>query len=204
MDNVSRSERSRNAIIQAALAIIARDGPGRLTLDAIAREGGLSKGGVMHQFRTKEAVLKTLLENQVEFFENFSRDYLATAGADTKEAQLSAQIAVQRKAVAEPHSVAFGLLGALAENPALLAGLRETDARKVEAIRSEAADPDLATLRLFAAKGLALTTMMGICSLSDEDRERLFDRLLDNTQWPDSPAAKDRQLASRSATKKTD
>ncbi|PZV39682.1 TetR/AcrR family transcriptional regulator [Mesorhizobium kowhaii] len=190
MDNVSRSERSRSAIIQAALAIIARDGPGRLTLDAIAREGGLSKGGVMHQFRTKEAVLKTLLENQVEFFENFSRDYLASA--DMKEAQLSAQIAVQRKAIAEPHSVAFGLLGALAENPALLSGLRETDARKVEAIRSEAADPDLATLRLFAAKGIALSTMMGICSLSDEDRERLFERLLDNGQWPDSAAAKDR------------
>jgi len=105
MDNVSRSERSRNAIIQAALAIIARDGPGRLTLDAIAREGGLSKGGVMHQFRTKEAVLKTLLENQVEFFENFSRDYLASAGADDNGAQLAAQIAVQRKAIAE---TAFG------------------------------------------------------------------------------------------------
>lgn len=190
MDNVSRSERSRSAIIQAALAIIARDGPGRLTLDAIAREGGLSKGGVMHQFRTKEAVLKTLLENQVEFFENFSRNYLATAGAEMKEAQLSAQIAVQRKAIAEPHSVAFGLLGALAENPALLSGLRESDARKVEAIRSEATDPDLATLRLFAAKGLALTTMMGICSLSDEDLERLFERLLDNGQWP--AAARDR------------
>lgn len=202
MDNVSRSERSRNAIIQAALAIIARDGPGRLTLDAIAREGGLSKGGVMHQFRTKEAVLKTLLENQVEFFENFSRDYLAAAGADGNEPQLAAQIAVQRKAVSEPHSVAFGLLGALAENPALLSGLRETDAGKVEAIRAEAADPDLATLRLFAAKGLALSTMMGICSLSEADLERLFDRLIDNARWP--AAAKEPSASSRAADKKTD
>ena len=57
MENAARSERSRKAAIQAALTIIARDGPGRLTLDAIARESGISKGGVMHQFRTKEAVL---------------------------------------------------------------------------------------------------------------------------------------------------
>ena len=46
MDNPSRSEKTRNAVIQAALAIIARDGPGRLTLDAIARESGISKGGL--------------------------------------------------------------------------------------------------------------------------------------------------------------
>ena len=38
MDNPSRSERSRNAVLTAAITIIARDGPGRLTLDAIARE----------------------------------------------------------------------------------------------------------------------------------------------------------------------
>jgi Bacterial regulatory proteins, tetR family len=48
MDNATRSERSRNVALDAALVIIARDGPGRLTLDAIARESGLSKGGVMH------------------------------------------------------------------------------------------------------------------------------------------------------------
>ena len=45
MDNATRSERSRNVALDAALVIIARDGPGRLTLDAIARESGLSKGG---------------------------------------------------------------------------------------------------------------------------------------------------------------
>ena len=37
MDNASRSERTRKAVLQAALTIIARDGPARLTLDAIAR-----------------------------------------------------------------------------------------------------------------------------------------------------------------------
>ena len=43
MDNATRSERSRNAALEAAIAIIARDGPGRLTLDAIARESGSAR-----------------------------------------------------------------------------------------------------------------------------------------------------------------
>src|SRR5882724_3680834 len=77
MDNATRSERSRNAALDAALVIIARDGPARLTLDAIARESGISKGGLMHQFRNKEGVIKALLEHQIQHFGDFSKRYLA-------------------------------------------------------------------------------------------------------------------------------
>lgn len=188
MDNVTRSERSRGAAIQAALAIIARDGPGRLTLDAIARESGISKGGVMHHFRTKAAVLKALLEHQIEHFEAFSRDYLAEAGPGKPEANLAAQITTLRESAAQPHSAFFAILGAVAEDPSLLGISREIDAQKLEAIKAEAADPDLATLRWMAAKGLALGTMLGLSSVSDEERDRLFDRLLDDRQWAAAPA----------------
>ena len=50
MDNASRSERSRNVALDAALVIIARDGPGRLTLDAIARESGLKIAGAHREW----------------------------------------------------------------------------------------------------------------------------------------------------------
>src|SRR6516225_1007090 len=102
MDNASRSERSRNAAIQAALAIIARDGPGRLTLDAIARESGISKGGVLHQFRTKTAVLQALLQHQMDFFDRFARDYVARMEPDQAEPTLATQIATLREAVKTP------------------------------------------------------------------------------------------------------
>ncbi len=188
MDNTTRSERSRQAVIQAALDIIVRDGPGRLTLDAIARESGISKGGLMHQFHNKEAVLKALIEYQVEYYENFSRNLLAELGPDTQEPCLKSQIAISREVIAKPKSVFFGILGAMAQEPSLLSLPRETDAEKVESIRSEASDPDLALLRWAAARGLALTSMLGMCPLSNEDRERLFDRLLDGAQWQGTSA----------------
>jgi AcrR family transcriptional regulator len=189
MDNATRSERSRSAAIQAALAIIARDGPGRLTLDAIARESGISKGGVMHHFRTKAAVLKALLEHQIEHFEAFSRDYLAKADPGKPGVNLAAQIMTLRESAAQPHSAFFAILAAVAEDPGLLAATREIDAGKFEAIKAEAADPDLATLRWMAARGLALSTMLGLSSLSEAEHDRLFDRLLDDRQWAAAPAA---------------
>ena len=183
MENSARSERSRNAAIQAALTIIARDGPGRLTLDAIARESGISKGGVMHQFRTKGAVLKALLEHQIEYFEKFTRDYLAENGAEDPEAQLSAQIATLRQVAIDPHSVAFAIVAALAEEPELLMITRGVEVESIDRIKAEAVDPDLAMLRWSAARGLALSALFGLYALPDEDRERLFDRLLDGRQW---------------------
>jgi AcrR family transcriptional regulator len=188
MDNASRSERTRKAALQAALDIIARDGPARLTLDAIARESGISKGGVLHQFRTKEAVLKALLEHQLEHYQAFSRRWLAKHGATRAQPELAATIAAARESVGKPDPVAFALVGAVAQEPALLSIVREADAVTVAALRAEAPDPELALLRWSAARGLVLSALLGMCPLSERERTRLFERLLDDAQWP-APAA---------------
>jgi AcrR family transcriptional regulator len=190
MDNCTRSERSRRVAIQAAMTVIARDGPGQLTFDAIARESGISKGGLMHQFRTKGDVLKALLEHEIEYFEHFARDYLAAKGATTSEANLVAEIATMREATDNPHAAGFAILAALVEDPALLSATREISAEKVKRIKDEAANPELAVLRWAAARGLAFTALLGLCPLTEKERGRLFDRLLDESQWPPSPDVK--------------
>lgn len=195
MDNASRSERSRNAALDAAFAIIARDGPGRLTLDAIARESGLSKGGVMHQFRTKEAVLKALLERQMAHFEQFATPYRAKARAESENPELATELATVREAANTPNSAALALLAAMVENPDLMALPRAGDEKTIAAIKAEATDPDLAMLRWAAARGLLLGELFGMSPLPKAERERLFARLLDDSQW----RALEKTTGSRSA-----
>ncbi|MBR0810172.1 TetR family transcriptional regulator [Bradyrhizobium diazoefficiens] len=191
MDNASRSERSRNAALEAAIAIVARDGPGRLTLDAIARESGLSKGGVMHQFRTKEAVLKALLERQLAHFEEFSTRYMAKVSATSANPHLATQLATIREAASSPNSAALALVAVMVENPRLMALPREREAERMAAIKDEATDPDLAMLRWAGAMGLLLSSLFGMSPLSKNEHQRLFARLLDDSQWADltQPAA---------------
>lgn len=183
MDNASRSERTRKAVLQAALTVIARDGPARLTLDAIARESGMSKGGLTHQFPTKEAVLKALLEHQIEYFDDFSRRYLAEIGTATSQPLLAAQIATLRETINQPHSVTFAILGALAQDPGLLTQTRDTETKALDVVKAQADDPQLAMLRWAAARGLALMEMFGLNPLPKQEREQLFERLLDDRQW---------------------
>jgi AcrR family transcriptional regulator len=183
MDNATRSERSRNVALDAALVIIARDGPGKLTFDAIARESGLSKGGVMHQFRTKEGVLKALLERQIAHFGAFSTRYRAKAGAESANPELATDIATVREAVNTQNSTALALLAAMVESPDLMAVTRESDLKHIAAIKAEAADPDLAMLRWAAARGLLLGALFGTSPIGKPERDRLFARLLDDSLW---------------------
>lgn len=184
MDNPSRSERTRNAAIQAALTILERDGPGKLTYDALAKESGISKGGLLHQFPTKSDVLKGLIEYQSEYYERFRRDYLASRDPNAPHPALSAQIATMREVINQPRSAALAILAALAEESAPLQMIRDNDAEQIRRIQAEADDPDLAMLRREAAWGLALSALFGLCPLSPQERNRLFDRLLDERQWP--------------------
>ncbi|MBB4200456.1 TetR family transcriptional regulator [Rhodoblastus sphagnicola] len=183
MENSARSQRTRAAAIQAALTIITRDGPGRLTIDAIARECGSSKGGILHHFRTKDAVLKALLEHQIEQGESLFDGYLAQSLPGRHEPALEAEIESLRTAAAHPKSTTFAIASALADNPELIAAVREREAKHVEAMKKEAADPSVAMVRWSAARGLALSSILGLCPLSEQERMSLFDLLRDDALW---------------------
>ncbi len=183
MDNVTRSERTKAAVIAAALAIIARDGAGRLTLDAIAKESGVSKGGLLHQFPNKRAVLAALLEYQADYYTTFAQTFLTEHGASYAEPTLAAQIAVFREIVKGSNSIAFAILGVAAQEPAFMSPVRERDEETVATILKEAKDPGRSLARLFSARGLALSAMLGTCPLSDAERDQMFEYLLDDRNW---------------------
>lgn len=183
MDNQTRSEISRRKAIDAALTILSRDGVGRLTFDALSCESGISKGGLLHQFRTRHGMLSALLDYQRLQFEQIARDYLEKEGTTKAEPMLAAHIAIYREAIRQPRSVARAGLAALIESPALLEDVKTSDAATIEVLKNEAANPDLSLLRYFAASGIAFHALLGTSPLSDPTRSRLFDRLLDEESW---------------------
>ncbi|CAN7788781.1 hypothetical protein EOS_17185 [Caballeronia mineralivorans PML1(12)] len=183
MDNSTRSERSRNTAIKAALAILSRDGPGGLTFDALSRESGISKGGLLHQFRTKTGVLKALLDYQRRYYGEVEIAYLRSHHVPERAQRLAAHIATMRETINQRYSVNRAVLAALVQEPELLDSIRETHAVNLTRLREDASDGDLAVFRWAAAIGLAFTDLLGMSPLSTQERERLFERLLDEECW---------------------
>lgn len=122
---------------------------------------------------------------QDDQLQRVAQGYLAKEGASKVEPTVASQIAIYRESSNQPHSVARAVLATLISNPSpeLLERFRAQDAQALKKIAEESPDSDLALIRLLAASGLAFATLLGMSSLSRQDRERLYARLLDEQAW---------------------
>jgi len=67
-----------DAILDAAEAVVLRDGMGRLTLEAVAKRARLSKAGLLHHVASKGALIGAMVKRQVtQWQEEFQRTYQA-------------------------------------------------------------------------------------------------------------------------------
>jgi AcrR family transcriptional regulator len=57
---------SREAILAAAESVALRRGAAHLTLEAVAKEAGVSKGGLLYHFRTKETLLEGMIAYRID------------------------------------------------------------------------------------------------------------------------------------------
>jgi AcrR family transcriptional regulator len=104
---------ARDRLIDAAITVILRDGVLSLTLDATAAEAGVSKGGLLYHFPSKErlvaAVLdrwlgefETAVEADVAAGESWANAYLHQAVAGANEDSKSMEAAPFLLMIAEP------------------------------------------------------------------------------------------------------
>src|SRR5580704_395934 len=60
---------TKGRIVDAAEEVVLRDGVARLTLEAAAAEAGLSKGGVLYHFPTRDALVAGMVGKIIEEFD---------------------------------------------------------------------------------------------------------------------------------------
>lgn len=86
---------SRTAILDAALAVAQRNGIAGVTLDAVAGEAGVSKGGLIYHFPSKEQLLQGLTDHITACWERAMLDELGMPFDEATPSQrLLAYIAV--------------------------------------------------------------------------------------------------------------
>ena len=167
---------ARDGILDAAQRVAARDGAGHVTLDAVAREAGVSKGGVLYHFPGKDALIAGMLERLIgEFNAEIAR--LRAEAADGPNPSLRAMIGACSRMCDVGRPVAMAILAAGAQNPDLLTPLRDSIAAHMKQLEAECADPDRAFLLCAAADGIIFQHMLGIAPYDDARRERLLAEL---------------------------
>ena len=71
-----KKEIDRDRILDAAEGVILESGGRSFTLDAVAERAGISKGGLVYSFPTKDALIRAALEREVTRFQEAVRQRL--------------------------------------------------------------------------------------------------------------------------------
>ena len=166
----------REQLLDAAEAVVAQGGAGRLTLDAVAGQAGVSKGGLLYTFPCKEALLEAMIERLCARFESASAQALEALPAEEPSRPLQAYVLGSLTGVAAD-PVCAGLLAAVSQDLRLLAPLRAKYADAIHAISQSGIPHARAAAVCLAADGLWLFELMGISPLSPEERRDFIDEL---------------------------
>lgn len=99
-------------IVAGALAVIAADGVAGLTFEAVAQQVGLSRGGVVYHFSTREALLEGIAGHLLDSWREQALDEL---GKPVEQASAGERIAAVARSVLNgailPGELAFMLSG---------------------------------------------------------------------------------------------
>jgi AcrR family transcriptional regulator len=146
--------RTRDGLLDGALASIERDGLRHTTMAGIAERSGVAKATLYNHFRTKPDVLAALVAREVDRVADLagdtSRHHGLAAALDQAAGELAGMVAARQVAVAEPEA----LLPLLA--PGDGAGWEHARQRAAQVLENPAASPlvDL-VLRWLAGQLLA-------------------------------------------------
>ncbi|AYY15520.1 TetR/AcrR family transcriptional regulator [Actinobacteria bacterium YIM 96077] len=160
--------------LDALQTILTEDGMHAVTLDAVAAAAGVSKGGLLYHFPSKEAMLDAFVQRMCD-----------TAEAEFAEAEQADDVVASYLRASAPGDTEAALLWSL------IATLRTSDvataearqlvtdffARWEEILHRKIDDPVIADIVCLAGDGIYLRALAGLSIPDDETLAAITDRL---------------------------
>jgi AcrR family transcriptional regulator len=180
----------RKSLLRAASAVVAERGYSALTLDAVGAATGVSKGGVLYHFPTKEALVAALVE---ELASGFDADQSAAHDADPAApgAWTRAYVTASAAPVQDESEqlAVVALLAAVGYDPSLLDPIRDRYRQWVDRLDDDGLPGIDAHVVRLAADGLWAADLFGLAPPDPELRARIHVRLSDLATTKGGPRA---------------
>ena len=169
---------ARERILEAAERVVGDVGAARMTLEGVAQAAGVSKGGLLYHFPTKEALLGALAKRYVEGMVDCVEQAKGTSGANDLRACIVGILDPQQQQRAKVRGMGAALFAAAANDLTLLEGIRERIAHFMRQLEDSNVDFARAAIVTLAIDGLIMRESLRISSFTDEQRQRVVEQLL--------------------------
>lgn len=153
---MARPARARDTVLDAFEALLADDGERAATMDATARRAGVSKGGLLYHFASKEALGAALID-RLRILVDEDIEAITTASEGVVEYYI-------RTSVAADHSLDRTLLAvarlAQSGDTAAAAALHDMRRRWADAVRPHVRDEAALALVLLVSDGMYFNSLL--------------------------------------------
>jgi AcrR family transcriptional regulator len=152
---------ARESLLLAACTLLVTHGSEKLTLDAVAQEAGVSKGGLLYHFPSKQALLEGVLS---WLLESFWEEITVHAARDTNPVGRWNRAHVQagmKEEGDEKMRVIAALLNVISTNEHLQAILATHIEKWCENLYNDGLNPEKVTLIQLAVDGYFFRQMFG-------------------------------------------
>jgi AcrR family transcriptional regulator len=168
---------SKNIILDAVEAVIMDKGITHLSLDSVARKAGVSKGGLMYNFPTKDALLTALVERMVA---EYYRDMQTAMAAlpESKGRHYKASVRLAFNVDEKKQKLGLALLAAMSYNSKLLDPLKAAYQADLKKLFKSGPCPGRAAVVSLACDGLMFRKILGLAPLSRTQKEKVKNEML--------------------------
>lgn len=169
---------TKTRILEAANAMSLKLGPAHLSLEVVAAEAGISKGGLLYHFPSKQALLRALVARHVEGMRR-DMDKIAPGWQVPGGPALAgavAYLAISGELLRQAEKPMAGCLAAMAEDPGFIAPMLKFR-EEVSALFGRCPNPAQAALVFLASQGIVHICMTDPGSQGGQDVARMFNDL---------------------------
>jgi AcrR family transcriptional regulator len=166
----------RESLLDAAEDVIIEHGVNDLTLETVAARAGVSKGGLLYHFPSKDALIQAMVSRIASLVrECFSIELAAEPSGRGRHARALLRLMMSGKGPLLPRlkQVAAPLLAAMASNPTLLDPMRSFLCGVRQGMMADGMPADTSWLVLAALDGVKFWRIFNVLEPSQADLEQL-------------------------------
>jgi AcrR family transcriptional regulator len=168
-----KKEIDRDRILDAAEAVILKSGGRSLTLDAVAARAGISKGGLVYSFATKDDLVHAALEREMARFREAVHRRLGVGPTEPVKLVLAHIEEALDEDDASTQKAAF-LVTALVHAPDMLEPVRRYYRELLDPLRSEGGEMHEVRHALLAVEGIFLLRGLGFVEVSADEQKSVL------------------------------
>lgn len=173
---VKHKDNARDRLINCMMDIVRDEGAAALTYDNLVTKSGLTRGGILYHFPSKEAMLKGLVDHFLE--QEWGKvEKRWEKNGKTPDGLLKAELECAIEADDKDQQISTSLLPVVIQNPAMMKEIQHIVEERYKNLDQASVGFEKAAIILLVIDAFEMSKAFGFTLLSEKKRKKILNLL---------------------------